>query len=209
MNMVVMGMSYRTAQLKIREKFAFENGEISDVLRILKEKYKVEECAILSTCNRVEIYALVGDINSYVANLKELLCTYHNFAGSIDQYVYTYANSEMIGHLCRVCSGLDSLVLGEPQIFGQVKDSYKKAVDYHAIGPVFRILFNQVFSCVKKVRSATEIGRKHLSTINPHVRIIFVMLRISKSSGFTGICNSAHESKVCCLNPEDNVYSFT
>jgi len=165
MNIVAIGMNHKTVPIEIREKYSFEEQNLPEALRALKNVEGVLECAILSTCNRVELYALmlteepkgILDFLFKRDNLKEFA------SGQIQSYIYTYKNEKALEHLCGVSSGLDSMVLGEPQIFGQMKDAYKLAVDAGTAGPVFRSLFPQIFSLVKKVRSVTNIGRSNVS----------------------------------------------
>ena len=165
MNIVVVGMNHKTVPIEIREKYSFKEEDLPEALKALKNIEEVLECAILSTCNRVEIYALT--LIDDVEKIKDFLYKKDNSSelpiDKIQSYLYIHRNGKALEHLCRVSSGLDSMVLGEPQVFGQMKDAYKLAVDTGAAGPVFRSLFPQIFSLVKKVRSVTDIGRCNVS----------------------------------------------
>ena len=154
-----------TAPVEIREKYSCKEEKLPEILKALKDVEGVLECAILSTCNRVEFHTLMlGDDPTEILNF---LFKKDNLKEDPDShilnYVYTYQNEEAIEHICRVSSGLDSMVLGEPQIFGQVKDAFKLAVDAGTAGSVFQSLFPQIFSLVKRVRSSTNIGRSNVS----------------------------------------------
>jgi glutamyl-tRNA reductase len=156
-----MGLNHKTAPIDVREKFTFHEEDISHFLKILKQKEGVMECVILSTCNRVEIYSLLAGEKLHI--LKTSLCDYRSFEGEIDQFIYSYKNEEAFKHLCKVSSGLDSMVIGEPQIFGQVKEAYRIALECDCVGSVFKSFFPQAFSVVKKVRSKTGIGLNNVS----------------------------------------------
>jgi glutamyl-tRNA reductase len=165
MNIVVLGMSHKTVPVEIREDYSFKEEDLPAALKTLKNIEGVLECAILSTCNRVELYALM--LTEDVGGLRDFLLKRNNLkepsSDQIQRYIYIYQNENALEHLCRVSSGLDSMVLGEPQIFGQMKDAYELAVDTGTVGSVFRSLFPQIFSLVKKVRSVTDIGRNNVS----------------------------------------------
>lgn len=165
MNLFVAGLNYKTAPIEVREKYAFSEDEIKEALTNIKNIGGMLECLILSTCNRVEIYFLTADDNSdSVRRFMNERASGHGAENvNKDDVIYVYKNEKAIEHICGVSAGLDSMVLGEPQIFGQIKDAYKLAVDYGTAGPVFRSLFNQVFGLVKKIRSSSEIGRSNIS----------------------------------------------
>ena len=161
MNIVVAGLNNKTAAVDVREKLAFRQEQLGDAMRLLKTREGVLECLILSTCNRVEIYALLADVAPPI--LASFLRDYHGLDEEIDDKLYVHKNEEALGHLCRVASGIDSMIVGEPQIFGQVKEAYKVALECGAVGTVFKSLFPQAFTLVKIVRSRTDIGRANVS----------------------------------------------
>ena len=165
MNIIVMGLNHTTAPVEIRERYSFKEEDLPKTLKALKNVEGVLECAILSTCNRVELHTLMlSDDPSEILNfLLKKDKREEADSDKIRNYTYTYRNREALEHLCRVSSGLDSMVLGEPQIFGQVKEAYKRAVDSGTAGSVFQSLFPQIFSLVKRVRSTTNIGRSSVS----------------------------------------------
>lgn len=165
MNLFVAGLNYKTAPIEVREKYAFSENEIKEALTNIRNIGGILECLILSTCNRVEIYFLTADDNgdSVRRFMKERAGGLEAANENHDDIIYLYKNEKAIEHICGVSAGLDSMVLGEPQIFGQIKDAYNLAMESGAAGPVFRSLFNQVFGLVKKIRSSSEIGRSNIS----------------------------------------------
>ena len=165
MNIIVLGINHKTAPVEVREKYSFKEEELPDALQTLKNIEEVLECVILSTCNRVELYALM--LTEDIEGLLDFLSGRARLKGhSLDQLrtlLYSHLNEKALEHICRVSSGLDSMVVGEPQIFGQMKDAYNIALRAGTAGPIFRSLFPQVFSLVKKINSATNIGRNNVS----------------------------------------------
>lgn len=165
MNIIVLGINHKTAPVEVREKYSFKEEELPDALQILKNIEEVLECVILSTCNRVELYALM--LTEDIEGLLNFLSGRARFKEhSLDQLralLYSHLNEKALEHICRVSSGLDSMVVGEPQIFGQMKDAYNIALRAGTTGPIFQSLFPQVFSLVKKIKSATKVGRNNVS----------------------------------------------
>ena len=157
----ITGVSFKTAPIEIRELLSFRKDEITKVYQLLLAKEEVQEAVILSTCNRIEIYAILKDGHSNL--LKNFIRDYHKYNNELDGLVYQKIGDDAVRHLCLVASGLDSMVLGEPQIFGQVKDAYAEADNNSAVKHAFSYLFTQVFSIVKKVRTKTRIGERNLS----------------------------------------------
>lgn len=165
----VAGVNYKTAPIEIREKLSFSDEEMKEAFHLLLAKEEVQECVILSTCNRVEIYALLSD--DRVNILRDFIRDFHKFNGNLEQILYCKKGESALEHLCVVAAGLDSMVLGEPQIFGQVKDAYTKAVQFNAVSHAFEHLFAQVFGIVKRVRSKTGIGEKNVSVSYAAVKL--------------------------------------
>ena len=165
----VTGVSYKTAPVEVREKLSFGDEELAKAFELLLLKGEVEECVILSTCNRVEIYAM---LKSPVPDIiKNFIRDFHKFGSSLDEYVYCKVGPDALRHLCMVSAGLDSMVLGEPQIFGQVKDAYSRALENGAVHHAFEHLFSQVFSIVKRIRNKTRIGEKNVSVSYTAVKL--------------------------------------
>ncbi len=163
-NIIVVGVNHKSAPIEIREKLAFSVRKLNESLKNLDRHPLISENIILSTCNRVEIYAKVEDIENGIMSLKKFFADYHEIPmQELDQHFYTYINQETIEHLFSVSSSLDSMIVGEPQILGQVKDAYIAAKDQKATGIILSQLFERSFSVAKKVRSETAIAEKAVS----------------------------------------------
>ncbi|VAX10805.1 Glutamyl-tRNA reductase [hydrothermal vent metagenome] len=162
MHLFTLGLNHKTAPVDIRERLAFGPDIIVAALRGLQEQQAVEEAAILSTCNRTELYCtLAGDQQEEINNW---LASFHGMElETISPYLYRHAGKEAVRHLLQVASGLDSLVLGEPQILGQVKAAYQTANEAGATGKLLGRLFQHTFSVAKQVRTDTAIGSSPVS----------------------------------------------
>lgn len=163
-NIVVVGVNHKSAPIEIREKLAFSERKLNESLKSLYQHPLISENVILSTCNRVEIYAQVEDIETGIISLKNFFADYHEIPiQDLNGHFYTYINKEMVEHLFNVSSSLDSMVVGEPQILGQVKEAYIAARYSKATGIILNQLFEKSFSVAKKVRSETAIAEKAVS----------------------------------------------
>lgn len=163
-NLVMVGVSHKTTPVEIREKLAFTPGKIEESLERLLGLPEIVEHIIISTCNRVEIYARVGDIERGIQRLKEFVCDYHGIAlGDLERYFYACHNFHAVEHLFKVSSSLDSMIVGEPQILGQVKEAYHYARSLHSTGAVLNQLFERAFSVAKRVREETGIADNAVS----------------------------------------------
>jgi glutamyl-tRNA reductase len=161
MPLKILGVNHRTAPVELREKVAFNPDQLAEALRHLMTLPKVEEVVIVSTCNRTELY---GDyLDGGVKQTREWLMDYHRLPGSLDDCLYTFDNNRAVSHAFSVACGLDSAILGEPQILGQMKDAYRQAKQAGTTGPVLHGLFQQAFSVAKQVRTDTEIGASAVS----------------------------------------------
>jgi|SRR5581483_3061526 len=161
---VLVGLNHRTAPVEVREQLAFTNGRLEPALRRLVELDVVNEGAILSTCNRVEVVACGGDPATVGAVLPEFLAREHGLAEpALAGHLYVHADREAVRHLFRVAASLDSMVVGEPQILGQLKEQYAAAVAAGASGPVLHRCFHKSFSVAKRIRSDTGIAEKAVS----------------------------------------------
>lgn len=161
MVLCITGVNFKTAPIETREMLSFRQDEISEAYLLLLAKDEVLECVILSTCNRVEIYALLKEGRTSV--LTDFIRDYHKFSKNIDTLIYNKTGPDAVRHLCQVASGLDSMVLGETQIFGQVKDAFSVAQNHGGVHHALDYLFTQVFSIVKRVRTKTQIGERNVS----------------------------------------------
>jgi len=163
-HIVIIGLNHRTAPVEIRERLAFPSETIGHALRGLLEKKSLQEGVILSTCNRVEICALARHSFEGTSEAKEFMAAYHGIPmGELNGYLYHYEGDEAVRHLFRVASSLDSMVLGEPQILGQVKDAYGYASEFRTIGPIIDKFFAKTFSVAKRVRTETKVASSAVS----------------------------------------------
>lgn len=162
MDLVVVGINHRTAPVALRERIAITPEKMGDALHELKTAEGLEEVAILSTCNRTEIYA-VKDPDKDVG-IDGWLARFHNLSeDALKGAIYTHAGDESVRHLLRVASGLDSMVLGEPQILGQVKECFSQAKHHATTGKLLERLSQNTFRIAKRVRSSTAIGQTPVS----------------------------------------------
>ncbi|MEE8443300.1 MAG: glutamyl-tRNA reductase, partial [Dehalococcoidia bacterium] len=162
MRIMVVGLNHQSAPLDLREQVSISSGELSKALEILGEK--VGNGVILSTCNRSEVYAIVPSVSRGTEDLKGFLATYHHVARrEIEPHLYVYSQREAVRHLDRVTCGLDSLILGESQILGQVRDAYAAANQHGLAKGVLSRLFHHALRAGKRARRETNIGRNALS----------------------------------------------
>ncbi len=168
MSLVVVGINHRTAPIEVRERVVFEPARMPEALRQLATLPSVQESLIVSTCNRTEIYCATesGD-----AGLADWLQRYHNLGASLHHCLYRHEDMRAVAHAFSVAAGLDSLVLGEPQILGQLKDAYRVAQEAGTTGPMLNRLFQATFSIAKRVRTETEIGANAVSVAYAAVRM--------------------------------------
>jgi len=162
MALLAFGINHQTAPVAIRERVAFGPESMQSALQDLTERTPVEEAAILSTCNRTEVYCELDAANSSV--VLNWLQEFHQLdSGSLEPYIYLHPEQLAVRHMLRVASGLDSLVLGEPQILGQMKDAYQQASSAGTIGKTLSKLFQHTFSVAKQIRTDTAIGHSPVS----------------------------------------------
>ncbi len=160
---IVIGVSHRTAPLPVREALAFPRDQLRDALLRLRAETGAGEVMILSTCNRVELYARQDDPGAVDA-LESFLARYHARDGrELQAVVYRYADADAIRHAFRVAASLESMVIGEPQILGQVKEAYQAAEAAGTLGSALNALRNRSLAAAKRVRTETGIGRNAVS----------------------------------------------
>lgn len=159
-HIVLLGMNHKTAPVEIREQLAVACRQEVNPLHMLPHLKHVDELVFLSTCNRVEFLFACSSLEDGVREIKALLRTHVGLAASvpIDSYLYVHENLEAVKHLFMVASSLDSMVLGEPQILGQLKNAYREAVEYRTVKVVLNRLLHKAFSVAKRVRTETCIG---------------------------------------------------
>jgi glutamyl-tRNA reductase len=190
MNVVVIGLSHRTSPVELRERFAFADEKIPGALAALRESGVASEAAILSTCNRVEIYAVTPlSPDAAFAELKKFLRRWGETPGEptlndkdgsrgrsphllqTGEEIYSLAEPHSLQHLFKVASGLDSMVIGETEIFGQLKDAYELALAHQHTGARLNKAFQRAFNVAKHIRTATNIQRGSVSVMSAAVEL--------------------------------------
>ena len=170
MTLVAYGINHSTAPIDIREKVCFGNEVMPDALNELKRQNGVYEAAILSTCNRTEIYCSIDEGKNH--NPIEWLHNYHGMEkGILKPFLYEHPDKNAVRHVLRVASGLDSMILGETQVLGQLKNAYQEAINAGCIGHQLNRLFQHSFHVAKEVRSNTAIGNHPVSVAYASVRL--------------------------------------
>ena len=162
-NIAILSVNHQIAPVAIREKVAFAQGELAPAISSLLSLKEIKGCVIFSTCNRSETY-VSHDSN----NIRDILIKFIASSHGVDhhsliEYVSYYEENEAVQHICNVACGLESLVLGEPQIFGQLKDAYQLSKNESALDKILEKLFQHVFKTAKKVRTDTNIGSSPVS----------------------------------------------
>ncbi len=161
MTLTVLGVNHKTAPIELRERIAIGRDELPEVTRALAAVPGVAECMIVSTCNRVE---LIAALDSSQTDLSAFLCTQFGLDASVlATHIYLHRDQQAVRHVFRVASSLDSMVLGEPQILGQVKEAYSIARVAGTVGSELEYLMQSAFSAAKRVRTETEIGSSSVS----------------------------------------------
>ena len=162
MGLIAVGINHKTAPVTIRERVSFAPERLTSALQDLTASSVISEAAILSTCNRTELVCCADKLNSDV--VIDWFEHYHKLQSEdVRPYIFVHPEQKAVRHVLRVASGLDSLVLGEPQILGQIKDAYAKARDAGTIGKLLGRLFQHTFSVAKQVRTDTAIGSSPVS----------------------------------------------
>jgi glutamyl-tRNA reductase len=164
MTIIVIGLSHHTSPVTVREKFAFAETTIPDALQDLKNRGVVDEAVIVSTCNRVELYAATRrPADQALAEIRSFLIEHHNFDGELNGELFSFAEPHSVEHLFKVASGLDSMVLGETEILGQLKKAYDLALQHKHTGGRLNKAFQNAFNVAKKIRTETNIQRGSVS----------------------------------------------
>jgi len=168
MPLFALGLNHTTAPVAVRERVAFQIDSLGGALRDLLGQPRVKEAAILSTCNRTEVYFNGGEAGSVLQWLE----AFHRLPNAaLEPHVYTLPQEQAVPHAFRVASGLDSMVLGEPQILGQMKQAVKTAQAAGSLGLVLNRLFQRSFAVAKDVRTRTDIGSASISMAAAAVRL--------------------------------------
>jgi len=165
MPLVCLGISHHQAPAEVRERHSFPPDHMSEALVALRDYDTVREAAMLSTCNRLEIYANLEDIERGVLQLKEFLVNFRHsdIAYDLEPYLYTLLETEAIEHLMRVATGLDSMLIGEAEILHQVKEAYHQAQRAQSLGKTLHRLFSEALNAGKHARTSTAIGDESVS----------------------------------------------
>jgi glutamyl-tRNA reductase len=170
MSVVVIGLSHRSSPVELRERFAFAEARIPATLQELRTAGIAQEAVILSTCNRVEIYTCTAlePVHAFSA-LKQFLATTHNYASPFGEELYALHEPHSVSHLFKVACGLDSMVLGETEILGQLKKAYDLALQHGHTGARLNKAFQRAFNVAKQVRTETNIQRGSISVASAAV----------------------------------------
>jgi glutamyl-tRNA reductase len=180
----VAGLNHKTASVDVRESLAVDEHKLGDVLRDVQVLGVATELVILSTCNRVEVYGVAEAPGlARAAAFRELARFRGVDTAAVEPVLYTHVGDDAVRHAFRVAASLDSMVLGEPQILGQVKSAFALAQTAQTVGPALHALFSQAFAVAKRVRTETEIGRHAVS-------VSFAAVELAKKI-FTGLAGRA------------------
>ena len=159
MHLLLVGISHRTAPVDLRERLDFQTRGLDTALHALGSRHAAREAVIVSTCNRAELYAACEDLDAGREAIAAFIADYHGVERSaLEPHIYGVTDLEAARHLFRVASGLDSLVVGEPQILGQVKDAHTAAHAARTSGTILNRLFHSSFGVGKRVRTETGLG---------------------------------------------------
>jgi len=170
MHLTVLGINHTTAPVEVRGKVTFPPEQLDSALAELTALAGVHEAVILSTCNRTELYCAQTDRE--FDPVTDWLCHFHNLGkDSLCEHLYTYTDEAAVRHALRVAAGLDSMILGEPQILGQMKASYQQALEAGTIHTLINRLFQHTFSVAKQIRTDTAIGASPVSVAFAAVRL--------------------------------------
>ncbi|MFM7237398.1 MAG: glutamyl-tRNA reductase [Cyanobium sp.] len=182
MHIAVIGLSHRTAPVEIREKLSIPEQSMEASLQQLRSNEQVLEASILSTCNRLEIYALLRHPEQGIEAVGSFLSAMSGLElEDLTPHLFIYHHADAVAHLLRVAAGLDSLVLGEGQILSQVKKMVRLGQDYRSIGPILNRLLNQAVSTGKRVRSETNLGTGAVSISSAAVEL--AQLKVGQARG--------------------------
>jgi len=192
MKLFVAGISHKTAPVELREQLAVKQPEILDLAFVLKCFGHLEEIVLLSTCNRIEVYGTTRHATRHIKSLLQLLCPEPRDLGP---HIYLYEGAVAVRHLLSVAAGLDSMILGETEIIGQIKNAYEIARNAGLTGGVLNRLFQREFQATKEIRPRTGIGRGTVSIKSTAVELI----RKTGLSQQSIMVLGAGEMAECCL----------
>jgi glutamyl-tRNA reductase len=172
MGIVVVGLSHKSAPIEVREKLNFPEATLPEALKKLMSYEGVRESLIVSTCNRVEIYASVQDTNTGIDRIKQFIADYHGLSReALDRSLYVYPDAQGVRHTFRVASSLDSMVLGEAQILGQLKDAFDISLKTKTTSTIMNKLIKKAISVAKRVRTETRLAEGAVSISSAAVEL--------------------------------------
>jgi glutamyl-tRNA reductase len=164
MNLLLIGLNHKTATVDLRERFAISGQKLDEGVAVLKSMPEVKEVAVLSTCNRVELYLSVNSVPAVPEQIKEFLSRFHAIERKeFEKALYIRSGVDAMRHVMRVAASLDSMVVGEPQILGQLKDAFDFALSKKSTGIVLNTLMKKAISAAKRVRTETRIAENAVS----------------------------------------------
>jgi glutamyl-tRNA reductase len=172
MPIVIIGLSHHSSPVEVRERFAIDPRRVPQLLNDLHSSGRVEEAVILSTCNRVEVYAVTAnDGHQSCADLKQFLHDAQDCSERFDEHFYHHVEPDSLRHLFRVACGMESMVLGETEILGQLKQAYEVARQQHHTAGRLNKAFQRAFNVAKKIRTETNIQRGNISVASVSVQL--------------------------------------
>jgi glutamyl-tRNA reductase len=172
MPVVVIGLNHQSCPVTIRERFAFAEARVAATLQLLRDSGVADEAVILSTCNRVEIYAATTlEAQKAFAALQDFLVTCHDYREPLTDEIYAYGEPQSLHHLFKVAAGLDSMILGETEILGQLKKAYDVALQNGHTGGQLNKAFQRAFNVAKHIRTTTSIQRGSVSVASVAVEL--------------------------------------
>src|SRR6202162_474189 len=172
-NVALIGCSHRTAPVELRERISFTPQQALQAADELRDRGILEEAVVLSTCNRSEVYGVPGDANPTPAEaMEDYFRSFHRVGrADLAGRVYRWTGPDAVRHLFRVAAGVDSMMLGEAEILGQLRTAYSQALDHGATGPVLNRVFQGALEVGKRVRSETEVGTRPMSVALAGVKL--------------------------------------
>src|ERR1700726_3249011 len=173
MEIVLIGLNHRTATVGLRERVAFSVQQACEAADQLRSRGILEETLVLSTCNRSELYGVPRELATDSSGTIELfLASFHQLPpAELNTSLYRHRDRNAVNHLFRVAAGLDSMLLGEAEILGQVREAYRIALDHGATGPVLNRMFQSALEVGKRIRSETDIGTRPVSVAFAGVKL--------------------------------------
>src|SRR5713101_1553493 len=173
MEIVLIGLNHRTATVELRERIAFSVEQACEAADQLRSRGILEETLVLSTCNRSELYGVPRELaDDSTGAVERFLASFHQLPpAELNGSLYRHRDRSAVHHLFRVAAGLDSMLLGEAEILGQVREAYRVALDHGATGPVLNRMFQGALEVGKRVRSETEIGTRPVSVAFAGVKL--------------------------------------